>query len=71
MRMIKAVLLIGGKRYDVTDHLKNWEDVEISAKRKDIGGVDRSFTNKFEIVKRAYDLLETENLSKYTKATAI
>lgn len=69
--MIKAVLLIGGKRYDVTDHLKNWEDVEISAKRKDIGGVVRSFSNKFEFVKGAYDLLEAEYLSNYTKASAI
>lgn len=71
MRMIKAVLLIGGKRYDVTDHLKNWEDVEISAKRKDIGGVVRSFSNKFEFVKGAYDLLEAEYLSNYTRASAI
>lgn len=71
MRMIKAVLLIGGKRYDVTDHLKNWEDVEISAKRKDLGGVVRSFSNKFEFVKGAYDLLEAEYLSNYTKALAI
>ena len=70
-RMIKAVLLIGGKRYDVTDHLKNWEDVEISAKRKDLGGVVRSFSNKFEFVKGAYDLLEAEYLSNYTKASAI
>lgn len=69
--MIKAVLLIGGKRYDVTDHLKNWEDVEISAKRKDLGGVIRSFSNKFEFVKGAYDLLEAEYLSNYTKASAI
>ena len=69
--MIKAVLLIGGKRYDVTDHLKNWEDVEISAKRKDLGGVVRSFSNKFEFVKWAYDLLEAEYLSNYTKASAI
>jgi hypothetical protein len=69
--MIKAVLLIGGKRYDVTDHLKNWEDVEISAKRKDIGGVVRSFSNKFEFVKGAYDLLEAEYLSNYTRASAI
>lgn len=71
MRMIKAVLLIGGKRYDVTDHLKNWEDVEISAKRKDLCGVVRSFSNKFEFVKGAYDLLEAEYLSNYTKASAI
>lgn len=69
--MIKAVLLIGGKRYDVTDHLKNWEDVEISAKRKDLGGVVRSFSNKFEFVKGAYDLLEAEYLANYTRASAI
>lgn len=69
--MIKAVLLIGGKRYDVTEHLKNWDDVEISAKRKDLGGVVRSFSNKFEFVKGAYDLLEAEYLANYTKASAI
>lgn len=69
--MIKAVLLIGGKRYDITDHLRNWEDVEISAKRKDLGGVVRSFSNKFEFVKGAYDLLEAEYLANYTKASAI
>lgn len=55
----------------MTDHLKNWEDVEISAKRKDLGGVVRSFSNKFEFVKGAYDLLEAEYLSNYTKASAI
>lgn len=55
----------------MTEHLKNWEDVEISAKRKDIGGVVRSFSNKFEFVKGAYDLLEAEYLSNYTKASAI
>lgn len=69
--MIKAVLLIGGKRYDITDHLRNWEDVEISAKRKDLGGVVRTFSNKFEFVKGAYDLLEAEYLANYTKASAI
>lgn len=69
--MIKAVLLIGGKRYDITDHLRNWEDVEISDKRKDLGGVVRSFSNKFEFVKGAYDLLEAEYLANYTKASAI
>lgn len=55
----------------MTDHLKNWEDVEISAKRKDLCGVVRSFSNKFEFVKGAYDLLEAEYLSNYTKASAI
>ncbi|RHF25042.1 hypothetical protein DW692_16190 [Parabacteroides distasonis] len=55
----------------MTDHLKNWEDVEISAKRKDLGGVVRSFSNKFEFVKGAYDLLEAEYLSNYTRASAI
>ena len=55
----------------MTEHLKNWEDVEISAKRKDLGGVVRSFSNKFEFVKGAYDLLEAEYLFNYTKASAI
>lgn len=69
--MIKALLLVGGKRYDVTDDLKNWDETEISAKRKDFGGVVRSFGNKFEFVKDAYTLLEDEYLTNYTKASAV
>lgn len=69
--MIKALLLVGGKRYDVTDDLKNWDETEISAKRKDFGGVVRSFGNKFEFVKDAYTLLENEYLTNYTKASAV
>lgn len=69
--MIKAVLLIGGKRYDVTDDLRNWEDVEISAKRRDLGGVVRTFSNKFEFVRGAYELLESEYLSNYAGSSAL
>lgn len=69
--MIKAVLLIGGKRYNVTDDLRNWDDVEISAKRKGLGGVIRAFSNKFEFVKGAYELIENEYLTNYLKASAV
>ena len=69
--MVKVLLLVGGKRYDVTDDLKNWDEIEISSKRKDFGGVVRSFGNKFEFVKDAYTLLENEYLSNYTKASAV
>ena len=37
--MIRVQLLIGGKKYEATNDLVNWEDVEISIKRKDFGGV--------------------------------
>lgn len=69
--MVKAILLIGGKRYDITNFLKNWDEVEMSAKRKDLGGVVRTFSNKFEFVKGAYDLIEAEYLANYTKASAV
>lgn len=36
--MIRVQLLIGGKKYEATNDLVNWEDVEISI-RKDFGGV--------------------------------
>ena len=35
--MIRVQLLIGGKKYEATNDLVNWEDVEISIKRKDFG----------------------------------
>lgn len=69
--MIKVVLLIGGKRYNVTDDLKNWDEVEVSAKRKDLGGIIRTFSNEFEFVKGAYQLIEQEYLTNYLKASAV
>lgn len=69
--MIKVLLLAGGLRYDVTDDVKNWEDIEISQKRKDFGGITRSFSNKFEFVKNAYTILENEYLENYMKASAV
>lgn len=69
--MIKVLLLAGGLRYNVTDDVKNWEDIEISQKRKGFGGITRSFSNKFEFVKNAYAILEKEYLENYTKASAV
>lgn len=69
--MIKVDLLVGGKKYNVTDNIKNWDEIELTAKRKDFGGVIRSFSNKFEFVKNAYSLLEAEYLNNYTKASAV
>lgn len=69
--MIKALLLAGGLRYDVTDDIKNWDDIEISQKRKDKGGITRSFSNKFEFAKSGYTILENEYLANYTKSSAV
>lgn len=69
--MIKVSLLIGGLRYDVTNDIKNWDDIEISQKRKDFGGINRSFSNKFEFVKSGHTLLEKEYLANYTKSSAV
>ena len=69
--MIRVQLLIGGNKYNVTDCLVNWEDVETSLKRKDFGGVYRSFGDSFEFCGDAYLLLEKEFLTNYLNASAV
>lgn len=68
--MFKCELLIGEKRYDVTDDLKNWDDFDLAQKRSNYDGVVRTFSTKFEFVKRAYNLLKSEFYSQYLDATA-
>ena len=66
----KCEMLIGGQSYIVTDHIKNWEDMTVSFKRNDYDGVVRSFTDKFEFVKGARQLLLNEFKSNYLRANA-
>lgn len=69
--MIRVQLLIGGKKYEVTKDLVNWEDVEISIKRKDFGGVYRTFGDSFEFAGDSYMLLENEFLTNYLNTSAV
>lgn len=66
----KCELLVGGYVYPVTEHIKNWEDITVSFKRDNYDGVVRSFTDKFEFVKGARQLLMNEYKNNYLKAAA-
>lgn len=66
----KCELLVGGYVYPVTEHIKNWDEITVSFKRNDYDGVVRSFTDKFEFVKGARQLLMDEYKSNYLKASA-
>lgn len=68
--MIKISLIIDSKETDITNDLKNWDDIELSFTRKDFGGIYRKFAKKFEFVKGAYDLLTDLYLSKYIESSA-
>lgn len=66
----KCELLVGGYAYAVTDHIKNWDDMTVSFKRNEYDGVVRTFTDKFEFVKGARQLLLGEYRDNYLKASA-
>ena len=66
----KCELLVGGYAYGVTDHIKNWDDMTVSFKRNDYDGVVRTFTDKFEFVKGARQLILNEYRDNYLKASA-
>lgn len=68
--MFKCELLIEENRYDVTNDLKNWDDFDLSQKRSNYDGVVRTFSTKFEFVKKAYNLLKSEFYSQYLNAAA-
>nr|DAI04089.1 MAG TPA: hypothetical protein [Caudoviricetes sp.] len=68
--MFKCELLIGGKTYDTTNDLKNWDDFELLQKRPAYDGVVRSFSTQFEFVKKAYKLLKNEFYTNYLNAEA-
>lgn len=66
----KCELLVGGRSYDATDCLVNWEDVELAYKRGDYDGVVRSFSTKFEFSGAAYSALVGEWQENYLQASA-
>lgn len=69
--MIKTELLVGGLKYNVTNDLKNWDEVEVALKREDYGGLIRSFSNTFEFVRGAFSLLENEYNLNYLNFKAV
>lgn len=52
------------------EDVKNWDDLTYSLKRKDYGGIVRSFTSKFEFIGNAYDLIVAEWLTNLTNSKA-
>lgn len=66
----KCELLVGGYAYAATDHIKNWDDITVSFKRGDYDGIVRTFTDKFEFVKGARQLLLNEYERNYLKSSA-
>lgn len=67
----KCELLVDGNAYAVTDRIRNWEDVSMSFKRNDYDGVVRTFTDKFEFILGARELLLNEYRKNYLKASAV
>lgn len=68
--MYKCILQIGSDTYDVTDGVRNWDDIQASFKRDGYGGVVRSFTSKFEFVGDARQHILDEFDTNYLKAKA-
>lgn len=68
--MYRCTLSIGGEVSDVTDDIRNWEEIEASFKRDGYGGVVRSFTSKFGFVGKARDALLDEFGRNYLRASA-
>ena len=66
----KCELLVDGYAYAVTDCIKNWDDMTVSFKRNDYDGVVRSFTDKFEFVKGARQLILNEYKANYLMSNA-
>lgn len=64
-------LSVGGYLYDVTNDVKNWDDVKSSIKRSDYDGAVRSFTNQFEFVNDAYVLLLNEYRTNMLESSAM
>lgn len=56
--------------YAVTDNIVNWDEITASFKRNDYDGIVRTFTDKFEFVKGARQLLLNEYKTNYLNANA-
>ena len=70
MMYYKCDLLVGGYSYSITDYIQNWDDITVSFKRGDYDGIVRTFTDKFEFVKGARDLLLKEYELNYLNSKA-
>lgn len=66
----KCELIIDGYAYNVSEDLKNWDDISVSYKRNDYNGVVRSFSTKFDFKDSAYSLIKKEYRSKYLNSSA-
>lgn len=66
----KCEIMVGGYAYAVTDNIKNWDEITASFKRSDYDGIVRTFTDKFEFVKGARQLLLNEYETNYLKSNA-
>lgn len=66
----RCELIVDGVAYEVSDNLKNWDDVSVSYKRSGYDGIVRTFSTKFEFVNGAYSLLKREYRSKYLSSSA-
>lgn len=66
----RCELLIGGYVYPITDDIKNWEDITVSFKRNDYDGVVRTFSDDFEFIRGARNLLLNEYYNNYLNASA-
>lgn len=61
----KNHLIVGGQIYDITNYIKNWDDISSSISRNDYDGLEQTFTSKFEFVGQAYTLIKSEYASNY------
>ncbi len=68
--MYKCELILNGTTYDVTNDIKNWDDIKATLKRNNYDGVIRTFSSKFEFVKKAHDLIKEEYRTNYLKSFA-
>lgn len=59
---IRCRVFIGESMYDVTNDMKNWDDIYSKLKRVDYGGVMRSFAGKFEFVRKGRDVIRKDLL---------
>lgn len=69
--MFRCTLTDRNGTADITDDVRNWDDIEATYKRDGYGGVVRSFTSKFEFAgdarKRLLSLFDDDYLSSSAK----
>lgn len=69
--LCKYVLTVAGVVYELPKScIQNWDEIQCTLKREDLGGVIRTFTSKFVFVGLAYDLLLNEWIDKYLLSDA-